>query len=84
MIVSLLLLFGNVLMYIGSQSHTTDDLIITPLVPGVNVELAHVPYLFIALLVSAVIHEAGHALAATTFVAALLPLLGFDSIRFDS
>eukprot|EP00056_Hartaetosiga_gracilis_P017942 m.8949 g.8949 ORF g.8949 m.8949 type:complete len:549 (-) comp6251_c0_seq2:54-1700(-) len=35
----------------------------TPVVPGVNVPLNHIIFIFIALVVNAVVHEAGHAIA---------------------
>lgn len=38
--------------------------ILTPMLPGLNLPLSHLPYLMLALLVNGVFHEAGHALAA--------------------
>ncbi|KAG9063082.1 Membrane-bound transcription factor site-2 protease [Linnemannia hyalina] len=40
------------------------DMVLIPMIPGVTLPLSHLPYYLIALLVSGVIHEAGHAIAA--------------------
>lgn len=40
--------------------------VLTPVVPGVNVPSSHLAYYMIALAVAGVIHEIGHALAATS------------------
>jgi S2P endopeptidase len=40
------------------------DMLLTPVVPGLNVPLSHLVHFFGALLVAGVAHEAGHALAA--------------------
>ncbi|KAF9096765.1 Membrane-bound transcription factor site-2 protease [Mortierella sp. AD031] len=39
-------------------------MVLNPMIPGVTLPLAHLPYYLIALLVSGIIHEAGHAIAA--------------------
>ncbi|KAF9195676.1 Membrane-bound transcription factor site-2 protease [Haplosporangium sp. Z 11] len=41
-----------------------DDMVFIPVIPGVTFPLSHLPYYLLALLVSGVIHEAGHAIAA--------------------
>ncbi|KAL6076954.1 Membrane-bound transcription factor site-2 protease [Balamuthia mandrillaris] len=40
--------------------------VLTPVIPGVNVPSSQVPYYLIALLVSGIIHEFGHAIATTS------------------
>ncbi|KAG0294068.1 Membrane-bound transcription factor site-2 protease [Linnemannia gamsii] len=40
------------------------EMVLIPMIPGVTLPLSHLPYYLIALLVSGVIHEAGHAIAA--------------------
>ncbi|KAF8602739.1 hypothetical protein BDV93DRAFT_557216 [Ceratobasidium sp. AG-I] len=47
----------------GSTLGST-GLAVQPIIPGVTVPLSHMPVLLMALLVSQVIHEAGHALAS--------------------
>lgn len=59
---SLLLLLYN--MYSIIYAHPNEQPVMTPLVPGVNIPVSQIPYLFISLLVSAVLHELGHAMAA--------------------
>ncbi len=39
---------------------------VKPLVPGMNLPLVHMTYIFVAILISLVVHEGGHALAATS------------------
>jgi len=46
----------------GSSSY----LAIQPVVPGWNLPLSHLPYYILAILISVVIHELGHALAASS------------------
>lgn len=41
--------------------------VLAPLIPGMNVPFSQTPYLFAALLVSAIVHEFGHALAAAAW-----------------
>ncbi|KAG0249887.1 Membrane-bound transcription factor site-2 protease [Mortierella polycephala] len=41
-----------------------DDMVFIPVIPGVTFPISHLPYYLLALLVSGVIHEAGHAIAA--------------------
>jgi len=36
------------------------------LVPDMNLPLVHMTYIFVAILISLVVHEGGHALAATS------------------
>ncbi|KAF9121240.1 Membrane-bound transcription factor site-2 protease [Mortierella sp. 14UC] len=40
------------------------DMVLIPMIPGVTLPLSHLPYYLIALLVSGIVHEAGHAIAA--------------------
>ncbi|KAF9962616.1 Membrane-bound transcription factor site-2 protease [Mortierella alpina] len=44
----------------------SDDsgMVLIPIIPGITFPISHLPYYLIALLVSGVIHEAGHAVAA--------------------
>jgi S2P endopeptidase len=42
-------------------------LMLMPLIPGVTVLASQLPFLFIALLLAGLVHEAGHALAAATY-----------------
>eukprot|EP01094_Clydonella_sp_ATCC50884_P016255 TRINITY_DN2702_c0_g2_i1.p1 TRINITY_DN2702_c0_g2~~TRINITY_DN2702_c0_g2_i1.p1 ORF type:complete len:487 (+),score=123.08 TRINITY_DN2702_c0_g2_i1:343-1803(+) len=66
MVAAVVLLLCNLWMYARAPTHEqgVDDLVLTPLVPGVNVHGANLVYLFLALFVSAVFHELGHAFAA--------------------
>ncbi|KAF9909362.1 Membrane-bound transcription factor site-2 protease [Linnemannia zychae] len=48
----------------ASGSSGDSDMVLIPMIPGVTLPLSHLPYYLIALLVSGVIHEAGHAIAA--------------------
>ncbi|KAF9429872.1 Membrane-bound transcription factor site-2 protease [Podila epigama] len=41
-----------------------DDMVLVPIIPGITLPLSHLPYYLIALLVSGLVHEAGHAVAA--------------------
>ncbi|KAG0016559.1 hypothetical protein BGZ80_009134 [Entomortierella chlamydospora] len=41
-----------------------NDMVFVPVIPGVTLPLSHLPYYLIALLVSGIFHEAGHAVAA--------------------
>ncbi|KAI8362982.1 hypothetical protein B0O80DRAFT_3582 [Mortierella sp. GBAus27b] len=43
---------------------TDSKMVLVPIVPGITLPLSHLPYYLVALLVSGVFHEAGHALAA--------------------
>ena len=48
--------------------------VFTAMIPGVNLPISHVAYYFFALLLNAILHESGHALAAVT---AGVPVNGF-------
>ncbi|KAG0032119.1 Membrane-bound transcription factor site-2 protease [Podila clonocystis] len=41
-----------------------EGMVLVPIIPGVTLPISHLPYYLIALLVSGVVHEAGHAIAA--------------------
>ncbi|CAO3570425.1 unnamed protein product [Mortierella alpina] len=47
----------------GSESDNS-GMVLIPIIPGITFPISHLPYYLIALLVSGVIHEAGHAVAA--------------------
>ncbi|KAK3831094.1 MAG: hypothetical protein J3R72DRAFT_455214 [Linnemannia gamsii] len=47
-----------------TTSSGDSDMVLIPMIPGVTLPLSHLPYYLIALLVSGVVHEAGHAIAA--------------------
>ncbi|KAI1314393.1 Membrane-bound transcription factor site-2 protease [Mortierella claussenii] len=51
----------------GSANSATSEengMVFVPVIPGVTLPLSHLPYYLIALLVSGIVHEAGHAIAA--------------------
>ncbi|KAG0297506.1 Membrane-bound transcription factor site-2 protease [Dissophora globulifera] len=49
---------------LGSTNTGDNEMVFVPVIPGVTLPLSHLPYYLIALLVSGVYHEAGHAIAA--------------------
>jgi len=60
------LLFLVYLLYqqLCPPHHQVDQIVLRPLLPGVNLPTSELPYYCIALIVTTVIHEAGHAMAA--------------------
>ncbi|KAF9358905.1 Membrane-bound transcription factor site-2 protease [Mortierella sp. NVP85] len=48
----------------SAAGSTESEMVLVPIIPGVTLPLSHLPYYLIALLVSGVFHEAGHAIAA--------------------
>ncbi|CAF1368829.1 unnamed protein product, partial [Didymodactylos carnosus] len=51
--------------YSGGSSDTRNKMLIQPIIPGVNVPLEQLPHFFLALLICTVLHEFGHAVAAS-------------------
>ncbi|EFA82280.1 membrane-bound transcription factor peptidase [Heterostelium album PN500] len=49
-------------LFVLLLNRSNENAIITPIVPGVNFPLSHLWYLILALVISATIHELGHAL----------------------
>lgn len=49
-----------------SSSSSTAYLAIQPILPGWNLPLSHLPYYLIAILISVVVHELGHAVASAS------------------
>ncbi|KFH68772.1 hypothetical protein MVEG_05577 [Podila verticillata NRRL 6337] len=47
-----------------NESAEDEGMVLVPIIPGVTLPISHLPYYLIALLVSGVVHEAGHAIAA--------------------
>jgi len=60
------LLFLVYLLYqqLCPPHHEVDQIVLRPLLPGVNLPTSELPYYCIALVLTTVIHEAGHAMAA--------------------
>lgn len=56
------MLFINIF---GTEKSKTSEWVLTPVVPGVNVPFADIQYYVITLILCSLIHEFGHALAAT-------------------
>nr|SVE78939.1 EOG090X08FA [Daphnia lumholtzi] len=72
---SLILLASTaVVSFENLRQHENHEAILQPVVPGVNLPSADLPYYLITLLVCTVVHEIGHALAA---VSEQIPLIGF-------
>eukprot|EP01124_Arcella_intermedia_P036077 TRINITY_DN9372_c2_g1_i1.p1 TRINITY_DN9372_c2_g1~~TRINITY_DN9372_c2_g1_i1.p1 ORF type:complete len:460 (-),score=59.15 TRINITY_DN9372_c2_g1_i1:135-1514(-) len=61
-------MMGSVLFLLWNlysmMTTTNEQLVLTPLLPGVNIPNSQLPYYFVALLVSGLIHEIGHGIAA--------------------
>ncbi|GAM21153.1 hypothetical protein SAMD00019534_043280 [Acytostelium subglobosum LB1] len=57
---ALLSLIYNLFILLSQRS--TNNAIITPIVPGVNFPTSHLAYLILSFIFSAIIHEAGHAI----------------------
>ncbi|KAG0006781.1 Membrane-bound transcription factor site-2 protease [Modicella reniformis] len=56
---------GNeVIIHPTATGSTESEMVLVPIIPGITLPLSHLPYYLIALLVSGVFHEAGHAIAA--------------------
>ena len=55
---------GGLLLDANTQA-LSDWLI--PVIPGINLPVGHIPYYFLALVVSSVFHEMGHAIAAASY-----------------
>ncbi|KAG9322825.1 hypothetical protein KVV02_007599 [Mortierella alpina] len=55
---------GMVLAARAAQESDDSGMVLIPIIPGITFPISHLPYYLIALLVSGVIHEAGHAIAA--------------------
>ncbi|KAJ2957454.1 hypothetical protein NQZ79_g6852 [Umbelopsis isabellina] len=49
---------------IVNEQRRQDDQVFLPMIPGVTLPLEHLGYYLVALLISGVIHEAGHAIAS--------------------
>ncbi|KAG2175496.1 hypothetical protein INT43_001143, partial [Umbelopsis isabellina] len=49
---------------IVNEQRSQDDQVFLPMIPGVTLPLEHLGYYLVALLISGVIHEAGHAIAS--------------------
>lgn len=69
MLLSLLVLGWNLYSLLPSltplsASSEPSEPLLTPIVPGVNLAMSQTPYLLISLLLSAIIHEIGHGVAA--------------------
>ena len=63
MFLSVILLIINLIGYFRKRA--TSDQLLVPVVPGVNLPWGQTIHYFVCLLFLAVVHEAGHALAAT-------------------
>ncbi|PRP75413.1 membrane-bound transcription factor peptidase, site 2, partial [Planoprotostelium fungivorum] len=62
---SFLFLVWNLLkMFISRNDATPSATMLTPIIPGVNLPFSQIFYFFGSLMLSGIIHEAGHALAA--------------------
>ena len=48
----------------GAPARALSEPLLMPLIPGLNMPLAYLGYLIVALVVSSVVHELGHAMAA--------------------
>jgi S2P endopeptidase len=64
-------MFGSVILlglnlFWTLSAPTADNQILTPVIPGVNVPNSQLVYYFLAIMISGVIHEFGHALAAVS------------------
>jgi hypothetical protein len=58
---------GSASSGVGSTSDTSSTyLAIQPILPGWNLPLSHLPYYLLAILISVVIHELGHAMASAS------------------
>ncbi|KAF9972819.1 hypothetical protein BGZ73_004003, partial [Actinomortierella ambigua] len=57
---------GSAAQTMGQTGHGAEDpnMVLVPVIPGVTLPRAHLPYYLIALFISGIIHEAGHAFAA--------------------
>lgn len=58
------LLATNLFLLLQPDEHMREQAPLVPLVPGVNVAVARLPALLLALLLAGVLHEGGHALCA--------------------
>ncbi|KAG0369093.1 hypothetical protein BGZ54_000349 [Gamsiella multidivaricata] len=47
-----------------STDASENEMVFVPVIPGVTLPISHLPYYLIALLISGIFHEAGHAIAA--------------------
>ena len=56
---------GGGLMLDANTQALSDWLV--PVIPGINLPVGHIPYYFLALVVSSIFHEMGHAIAATAY-----------------
>eukprot|EP00211_Chloroparvula_japonica_P016671 CAMPEP_0119129028 /NCGR_PEP_ID=MMETSP1310-20130426/6950_1 /TAXON_ID=464262 /ORGANISM="Genus nov. species nov., Strain RCC2339" /LENGTH=275 /DNA_ID=CAMNT_0007119425 /DNA_START=15 /DNA_END=838 /DNA_ORIENTATION=+ len=73
MVAALSLLVYNLGILLFAE-RPADAQAITPLVPGLNIPLAHVLHIFVVLLINGIWHEGGHAMAAEVFG---IPIRGF-------
>ncbi|KAF9164992.1 Membrane-bound transcription factor site-2 protease [Actinomortierella ambigua] len=57
---------GSAAQTMGQARHGAEEhnMVLVPVVPGVTHPISHLPYYLLALLISGIVHEAGHAFAA--------------------
>lgn len=59
----MIITYKDVVLY-SQETHPADNQVLTVMVPGVNLPIEDLGYVFFAIFVSGVLHEAGHAIAA--------------------